>query len=429
MLDIETLRQATRRFAPLDLTPGWLKETRDQALQALETHGLPTTADEEWRYTDLAPLAARITEISRLQGPPERIELPDGDFLDDAAIVVIDGIFRPDLVTQPLPPGVTVRSMITAPALPSDLPPDGGYRAAAGGIESLKTTLLRDILLLEIAPGIEVTRPIRTAFFTTGRSLCHDVLMVRIGPGSRATVIEHHGGTGAGVSSTSMRIDCGPGSRLHYAKVEELPDAACHLGSQQIQIGEDASAALLHVDIGGHLVRNDLQVNLLGRAAEVTANGLFFADDSRHIDIHTRIDHLKPHTRSRELYRGIADGKGRGVFNGKVIVHRNAYGSDAQLRNQNLLLGSGSEIDTKPELEIYTDDVKCAHGATTGQLDPNAVFYLRTRGIPAELARQLLVASFAREIVMELPEGYLLDHVIKALAPRLPALREAGECP
>ncbi len=194
-------------------------------------------------------------------------------------------------------------------------------------------------------------------------------------------------------------------------------------------MGRGATADLLHLDLGARLARNDLRVDLVAPEATVHAYGLFFADASRHLDNHTHIEHLAPHTFSREVYRGIMDGTGRGVFNGKIVVRPGADKTDARLRNQNLLLSRGAEVDTKPELEIYADDVKCSHGATTGQLDRDSIFYLRSRGIPEEQARRLLIASFAREVVRRLPPGPLEAHVVGILGDRLPGLTEAGSSP
>jgi Fe-S cluster assembly protein SufD len=253
-------------------------------------------------------------------------------------------------------------------------------------------------------------------------------VLIDVGAGARATLIEHHLGRGASVSNSVTDVICAAGARLSYVKLQDEADDGIHLATQGFHLGNQASAELLHLDLGSRLARNDLRVELAGDGATVSAHGLFFADGSRHLDNHTRVDHRAPHTVSRELYRGIADSKGRGVFNGKVIVHAGAGGTDAQLRNQNLLLSSGAEIDTKPELEIYADDVKCSHGATTGQLDATAIFYLRSRGIPAEDARRMLIASFAREIVGRLPAGAIEKYVLALLHGRLPAIGEvAGE--
>jgi Fe-S cluster assembly protein SufD len=185
----------------------------------------------------------------------------------------------------------------------------------------------------------------------------------------------------------------------------------------------------VHLDVGASLARNDLVVRLAAPGARVDADGLFFAADGRHLDNHTRIEHAAPATTSRESYRGIADSRGRGVFNGKVIVEAGADGSDARLTSQNLLLSAGAEIDTKPELEIYADDVKCSHGATVGQLDPAALFYLRSRGLPLDAARRMLIAAFAREVLLRLPSPVLEAHVMAALAPRLPDLARVGAVP
>jgi Fe-S cluster assembly protein SufD len=296
---------------------------------------------------------------------------------------------------------------------------------AGDSLPSLNAALLRDGLIVEVAAHAVVNEPIYIAVGTGAGAQAHNRIVLRLRAGAQATVIEHH--LGSGVSNTVTDVVSETGSRLTYVKLQDEADAAMHLARQHLSLDAGARADLLHIDLGARLARNDLQVALAGHGAEVSAHGLFFADGERHLDNHTRIDHRAPRTVSRELYRGIADGRGRGVFNGKVIVHAGAAGTDAQLRSQNLLLSQGAEIDTKPELEIYADEVKCSHGATTGQLDPMAVFYLRSRGIPADDARRMLIAAFAREIIGRLPVGSALaDHVLEVLRGRLPAIAEVA---
>jgi len=172
-----------------------------------------------------------------------------------------------------------------------------------------------------------------------------------------------------------------------------------HIANQVVRVATDACFNGINFDLGSQLARNDLTVELHGERAHASLYGLFMANGNRHVDDHLRVDHRAPETTSRENYRGILNDAARGVFNGKIIVHPGADGTDAQMNNRNLLLSEKSEIDTKPELEIYTDDVKCSHGSTTGRLDNNALFYLRTRGVPENLAHIMLVSAFAQEII------------------------------
>lgn len=406
--------------------PDWLRERQDRAWAQLLAHGLPTTRHEDWRYTDLQPVAALIAAPQSTGGSVAALTPVALDGC--CTLMVVDGQFRPEISTPPRDPAVrfSARSTTGAPGEVADSATGGGGDAEAPGVAALKSALLRDEITLDIDGS--VSAPLYVVFGTSPGSRAHTAVRIRLSRDSAATVIEHHLGDGPALSTTTTQIDCERGARLRYVKLQNYGDVH-HLGGQQIHLQADASADLLHLDLGARLARNDLQVTLAGPGAEVSAQGLFFADGERHLDHHTRIDHRAPRTRSRETYRGIMDQHGHGVFNGKIVVHPGADGTDAQLRNQNLLLSAGAEIDTKPELEIYADDVKCSHGATTGQLDRNAIFYLRSRGLSADQARRLLIASFAREIVMHLPDGPLEEHVTRLLATRLPELAAVGARP
>jgi Fe-S cluster assembly protein SufD len=426
--DLAEIRRATEAAAALAPGLAWLADAREQALAQFLARGLPTTADEDWRYTDLGPIATRITMPAVASAVSHTDWLAARRIAGTAGPVValLDGMVRPEISDLDARPGLLLRPL--ADATPSERGALAA-RIAAGTtgetLASLNAALLRDGLLIEVGANTIVDDPIYIVVGTGTGVLAHNRILLSLSEGAQALVIEHH--LGAGVSNSVTDLSCAAGSRLNYIKLQDATDEAIHLATQRLSLGAGASADLLHLDLGARLGRNDLQVDLAGHGSKVSAHGLFFADGERHLDNHTRMDHRAPQTVSRELYRGIADGRGRGVFNGKVIVHAGATGTDAQLRSQNLLLSTGAEIDTKPELEIYADEVKCSHGATTGQLDPMAIFYLRSRGIPADEARRLLIAAFAREIVARLPAGgALAGHVLDVLRARLPAIGEVG---
>jgi len=195
-----------------------------------------------------------------------------------------------------------------------------------------------------------------------------------------------------------------------------------HVANQIVRVAKNAHFENVSVDIGSQLARNDLNIDLHGERAHANLFGLFMSNGNRHTDNHLRVDHLAPYTTSLEHYRGILSDTARGVFNGKIIVHSGADGTDAQMNNRNLLLSERAEIDTKPELEIYTDEVKCAHGSTTGQLDQNAMFYLQARGVPQETARLMLVGAFAREIIAHIRSRIpaLADYLDTIMSEQLP---------
>jgi Fe-S cluster assembly protein SufD len=434
-LDDGRLRRAVEALTP---SLAWLSDTRRRAFETFCAHGFPTTSEEDWRYTDLRT-TAELTDTLAGRPAEASTSLLDARLLQQLVpgnigtmAVFTGGLFRPELSRLSHAPGLDIQPLTQiGPTARQQLASRIASTAcgAAGPLVSLNAALIKDGLSIEVAPGAVISEPIYVVFGSVIESATHNRLLIRLGAGSKATVIEHHVSMATSVSNTMSDVICEPTSRFSYLKLQDECDSAVHLAYQQIAVGEGASAELLHLDFGARLARNDLRVELSGRKSAVTAHGLFFADLARQLDNHTRIDHKAPDTVSRELYRGIADGHGRGVFNGKVIVHVGASKTDAQLTSQNLLLSRTAEIDTKPELEIYADDVKCSHGATTGQLDANAVFYLRSRGIPFDDARRMLIASFARQIVKRVPSEALDDHVVRLLRDRLPAMREVSERP
>jgi len=212
----------------------------------------------------------------------------------------------------------------------------------------------------------------------------------------------------------------GPQSFVDHCKLEWESQAAFHIATLQVQQERGSQCTTHAITVGGALVRNDINVVLAGEGSEATLNGLFLAKGRQHVDHHTRIDHVQPHCTSRELYKGILAGKGRGVFNGKIIVHKDAQQTDAVQTNKNLLLSEDASIDTKPQLEILNNDVKCSHGSTIGRLDENSLFYLRARGLAREDARSLLIYAFASEIVNRLKQELTRTELNKALLDWMP---------
>jgi len=428
-----SLRQAAeqaRQHSSLD----WLDDVRRRAVERFLSDGFPTTAEEDWRYTDLRPaaeLTERLFRHSNAMANSLQQEMPGSmvEGLGGPKAVFMDGAFRADLSSLAPRGGLTLAPLgQVAPELRATAA-DRISRAAAHskGLTALNAALIRDGLFVEVADGTILNEPIYIVLANSAQSATYNRVIVTLGRHSRATVIEHHISAGESVSNSVTEVACDVGSGLTYVKLQAETVSALHLASQSISVARDAQVDILHLDIGSKLARNDLRVDLVGEGSGVTSHGLFYADGSRHLDNHTRIDHQAAHTRSREQYRGIADENGRGIFNGKIIVHSGAIKSDAELSNRNLLLSRTAEIDTKPELEIYADDVQCSHGATTGQLDPNAIFYLRSRGIATDQAQRLLMASFVGEIVKRVPAGPLNSHLVTLLHDRLPDLGKLVE--
>jgi Fe-S cluster assembly protein SufD len=387
----------------------WLSERRQAAFARFVAEGLPTTRQEDWKYTNVAPIARQPFHL------PAASETITADALAPFAfgepgwsqLVFVDGRYAPALsALAGLPEGVRVASLaetLTAgePTLERYL---GQYaRDADSGFTALNTAFLHDGALVYVPNGKLVEAPVHLLFVSTARdplAATHPRVLVVLGRASAATVVESYVALGAGAYFTNAvsELVLGEGANLTHYKVLRESMAAYHVGTTEVYQPRDSVFVSFSVALGAQLARNDLNVLLDAEGADCTLNGLYLVDGTRHVDNHTAVDHAKPHGTSRELYKGILDGKARGVFNGKVVVRPDAQKTDAQQTNRNILLSEDATIDTKPQLEIFADDVKCAHGAAVGQLDPQAVFYLRSRGLDPEAARRLLTYGFASDI-------------------------------
>jgi Fe-S cluster assembly protein SufD len=268
----------------------------------------------------------------------------------------------------------------------------------------LNTAFLRDGAFVYVPPGTVIEEPILLEFLADrvgGNHAWHRRSLFVLGENSQVTLVESYSGP-AGVTyftNAVTEVIVGAGAVVDHYKVQREGDAAFHMATMQIQLDRAARFSSHAVTLGGSWVRNEVNAVFGGEGAECTLNGLYQAAGQQLIDNHTLIDHAYPHCASHELYKGILDGKARGVFNGKIQVRQDAQKTDAKQTNQTLLLSDDATINTKPQLEIYADDVKCTHGATVGQLDEEALFYLRSRGIDREQARALLTFAFANDIV------------------------------
>ncbi|MBT8423270.1 MAG: Fe-S cluster assembly protein SufD, partial [Gammaproteobacteria bacterium] len=248
-------------------------------------------------------------------------------------------------------------------------------------------------------------------------SVAQPRLLAELGRNASATIVEHYCSDVHTIVNPVAELFCAAGSQLTYYKLQDEDQRSWHMAAQYAAVAENATLRTTHVDVGGALARNELKVNLQGRGAHAETRGLFMTDDKRHVEARLDVNHLAPDTTSRERYRGILAGLGKGVFNGRIYVHQDAQKTAAELTNRNLLLSKGAEINTKPELEIYADDVKCAHGSTTGQLDSQSMFYLLTRGVDPVTARNMLITAFASEL--------LVDITVPAIAERARAALES----
>jgi Fe-S cluster assembly protein SufD len=399
--------------------PDWLAKRRAAGLEAFAGAGFPTRRDEDWKYTDLKLVSRR----SFTPGAAFPVDVPGIDGFDCPALVFVNGRLTR---TLGLPQGASVVSLSEAiadghpacRALLGEIADPGRHRFAA-----LATALFADGVLVELAAGVELAAPLRLVFVAGGDqpALACPRVLVHAGPNSRATIIEHYvAGSGEALSLAVTEVALEAGARLDHYRLQEESAENFHLGVLAARLERDATLVSHNLAVGARIARLDLDVKLVGPGARVEMNGLYVTRDRQHTDSHTRVDHAVPRTTSDELYRGVIGDRSRAVFNGKAIVHPGAAGTDARQSNANLLLSPHAHVDTKPELEIYADDVKCAHGATTGQLDAAALFYLRSRGLDEATARSLLTFAFADTVLARMPLAPLRRHAEQLVVGRLP---------
>ena len=410
----------------------WADGMRDQGIAAFRALGLPDRRSEAWKYTDVRKLAALdyapapVHSNGVSQGLTSEIETPGAE---DHRLVFVNSHFRADLShTDGLPDGATVASTAALLADGDALLADhlGCVTEASGHpFLGLNTALMQDGFVLNLRPGVVVEKPIRIVFLTDldadDAAAAHPRNLVVAGDNSQATLVEiHRGGDGTPYFTNAVtEISVGAGAHLHHYKLQDEGDSALHLANLQVRLGRDATYDNFILSLGARLARNDIGAVLGATGIDCRLSGAYVARDSQHMDTTSFIDHAEPDCRSREVYAGVLDGKSRGVFQGKIVVRRDAQRTDGHQLNRALLLSKGAEIDSKPELEIYADDVKCSHGATAGEIDEDALFYLRTRGIGEDEARALLIEAFLMEALEEVSVPAVRDEFAERLKARL----------
>ncbi len=390
------------------LDSGALQGMRRDGLEQFLRNGLPTTRQEDWKYTDLRGLAERLPEaLGRLpaDSPSQEGSLEISDAIQ---ITFVDGVYRPELsAIGDIPAGVQLNSIADlAETQPDRLHELYGKLAihSDSPLVALNLAFAGQGVVLELDKGVTLTRPVCITYRSgSSHTSAQPRLLVRLGSNAKATVVEYFCSTDSVFVNPVAEMHCDAGARLDYCKLQDEHRESWHTALQFASLEADACINSTQVDIGSALARNELKLNLKGRGAHAEAQGLFMADGERHVDSRIDVNHLAPGTTSRERYRGILAGRARGVFNGRIYVAQQAQKTAAELTNRNLLLNKRAEVNSKPELEIYADDVKCAHGSTTGQLDANSLFYLLSRGIDEKTARNMLITAFAAELLSGMP--------------------------
>lgn len=422
-LDADRCRAALASLEAGRAAAGPLAALRAAALDALLARGLPDTREEDWRYTNLEEFAHRsqASLLPEAAPPAAGQELAPWSAADGVPVrlCIRDGIFRPGISSAPGVPGLGWSSLGSGhedvlPALAA------GHVPGQSPLLDLNTAFLSDGLVLRVGAGSTPAAPVLIDVARSGApARIQPRIVLELAAGAEVTVVLWHRGGGPAPANLVTDVRCAGGSRLRLIRVQDLGDDALQVESTRVELAGAATAELATLDLGGRLSRHDLSVVLAGAGAGVSLHGLFLGRGAGLVDNHTTIEHRAPDTRSREIVHGIVGDEARGVFNGRVIVRPGAVRSDAALTNRNLILARTAEVDTKPELQIYADDVRCSHGATTGQLDPASLFYLRSRGIDEAEARRILVGAFARAILSSVGLGGLRDELAGLLDRRL----------
>ena len=353
--------------------PAWLQSLRDAAFARFAELGFPTTHNEEWRFTNVAPIArTAFTPVAA-----------------DALLVYPESVKK-------LAPAAAEAHLARHAAFDQN------------PFVALNTAFLGNVTVLEVPRNAVIEQPIEITHQGTDGTAAHPRTLIIVGANAQCTIVETYKGTGTYFTNAVTEIVVGDRAVVDHYKVQQESVSAFHIATLQATLGRSAAFSTHSISLGGALVRNDVNVTL-SEGSDATVNGLYIVNGTQHIDNLTLIDHAMPHGTSHELYKGILDGKAHAVFNGKIIVRKDAQKTDSKQTNKNLVLSDDAVVDTKPELQIFADDVRCTHGATIGQLDAEALFYLQSRGIGKSQARRLLTYAFAQDVVDRIKVQSLRD--------------------
>jgi Fe-S cluster assembly protein SufD len=389
----------------------WLSQIRNSAMSQFARTGFPTTRDEEWRFTSVSPIAKIPFRL--FDGSCSGLvaaDIANFAFSDSecAQLVFVDGHYCERFsCMQDLTDGARVMNLAEAlreepHLLQARLAQQTTRNQNA--FAALNAAFMSDGAFVQIPPGRNEKSFIHLLFLSTGRAeptVSFPRNLIIVGSGSQATIVESYAGMRKGLYFTNAvtEIVIEDGGILDHYKLQRESEDAYHVASMHVRQERDSNFTAHCLSLGGAIVRNDVNVTLNDQGGDCILNGLYVTKGQQHVDNHTSIDHAKPHCSSRELYKGILGGKSSGVFTGKIMVRKDAQKTNARQTNKNLLLSESALVNTKPQLEIFADDVKCTHGASIGRLDDEALFYLRSRGIEESAARTLLTYAFATEIL------------------------------
>jgi Fe-S cluster assembly protein SufD len=417
--------------------PAWVLRLRESALERFEQINLPTTDVEDWKYTNVAPITKGGFAPVAANSQGELAADVVAAFLAPEAssrLVFVNGVYRAEFSSiENLPAGVVVANLEEALtgeqefhmrshlARPTETEIDG--------FNALNAAFLGSGAFIYLPKGAQVEAPIQLLFLSveaTPAAAVFPRVLVLAERESAATIIESYASVDESRAFTNAVVEVfvGENARLTHYKVQRESEQSFHVATTNAELGRSGVYDLTTITLGAQLSRHGINIKLAHEGAECWVDGLYLVGTGQHADTHSLIDHASPHCTSHQLYKGILDGKSRAVFNGKVFVHKDAQKTDAQQSNKNLLLSNEARVDTKPQLEIYADDVKCAHGATVGQLEEEELFYLISRGLHTDLARNLLTYGFAEELVEKIKIESIKRQLDEAILNRLHARLE-----
>jgi Fe-S cluster assembly protein SufD len=403
---------AFREVRELSPAAPWLELVRNSAIDRFEQLGFPSVREEEWKYTNLATLAKEsfvpATSAQHFDvGDGSRFAYPE---TRGAHLVVVDGFLREDLSETSALGDIVATDLFSAVSdarynkiIRKYLARNAGYHN--NGLAALNTAFLQSGVFVWIPKNVKLEKPVQITFIGgTANSATFPRVLVVAEENSSAMLIENFvaGGEERYFTNAVAEIVLKDGAHLGHYRLQRDSKKAFHVSTTSAELGRASRYDTTSINLGAQLSRHDVSVVMDHEGAETSVDGLYMVDSFQHTDTHSVIDHKQPHCTSHQLYKGILDGNARAVFNGKIFVREGAQKTDAIQTNKNLLLSERAHVDTKPQLEIYADDVKCAHGAAVGQIEPEELFYLETRGIGPELGRSLLTYGFAEEVIAKI---------------------------
>jgi Fe-S cluster assembly protein SufD len=420
--------QALRQAKP---AVAWVELVRESAMDRFESLGFPTVRDEEWKYTNLAALSKEDFSLAPVRSELTIEDIDRFSFPEtiDSHIVLVNGMLREDLSRKTHLGNLVAIDLFSAIAdarysriVRNYLARNANYHDR--GLTALNTAFLQSGVFILVPKNVTLDSPLQITYVADSTAVSaanFPRVLVVAQENSSARLIERFVSTGEQNYFTNAVVEVvvTDGARLEQTRLQQESSQAFHVGTSAVELGRGSSYNSTSINLGGRLARHDISVVMNQEGAECWVDGLYVVGDNQHTDTHSVIDHKQPYCKSHQLYKGILDGNGRAVFNGKVFVREGAQKTDALQTNKNLLLSPQARVDTKPQLEIYADDVKCAHGAAVGQLDQEELFYLQTRGIDPDLGKRVLTYGFAEEVIGKIQVESLRAQLDEAVLSRL----------